>query len=122
MELVILSQLIPWQLPKTNPALNIFKKDNKGWTLVARQLSIKQAKPSQTTTTLSQENSGRMASEANEDHDVRVMYALHQKPSICIALGEFFPKGFFDEVIVSMTSCSKFDDDGDEINEEQSVR
>jgi len=35
-----------------------------------------------------------------------------------IAFGEFFPKIFFEKVVVNMTSCSEFDDDDTKTNEE----
>jgi len=57
----------------------------------------------------------------NKEHEVQAIHPLHQKASGSIALAEFFPKGFFDKVVVTMTSYSEFDEDNEETNEEQSA-
>ena len=50
----------------------------------------------------------------NKEHEVRASTHF-------IALGEFFPKGFLNKVVVNMTSCSELDDDDEKTNEEQSI-
>ena len=45
------------------------------------------------------------------------MIYLFKTQFVFIASDEFFLKGFFDKVIVNMTSCSNFDGDDDKANE-----
>ena len=54
-----------------------------------------------------------MKSAVNKEHEVQAIHPFHQKPSISTSLGKFFPKWFFDKVIVGTTSCFEFDDDNE---------
>jgi len=102
-ELAVLLLLILSQLSKTNLTSNTFKKDDKGWILVARH-KLRKLGQHKLPSLCHEKSQERMMSMTNKEQEVWIVHPLHQKPSGSIALGNFFPKGFFDKVVVNMSS------------------
>ena len=58
---------------------------------------------------------------ANKEHKVRPSAHFTKNHLTPLPQENSSQKGFFDKVVVNMTSCSEFDDDDGETNEEHSV-